>query len=65
MKTRERGLREAIRAAGNLSELARRLGLTPQAVQQWRRVPPKHIVAIEYATGVKREMLRPDLYRHY
>lgn len=42
---------------------ARALGLTPSAVSQWKRVPVKHLLAVEAATGIPRELLRPDLYR--
>jgi DNA-binding transcriptional regulator YdaS (Cro superfamily) len=60
---RDPGLRKAIEAAGSRSELARRLGISQQAVSQWRTIPPRQIVAVEQATGVPREELRPDLYR--
>ena len=46
-----------------MSELARRLKIKPQAVAAWRDIPAHHIVAVEKATGVDRERLRPDLYR--
>ena len=42
---------------------ARALGLTPGAISQWKRVPVKHLLAVEAATGIPRERLRPDLYR--
>jgi len=59
----EPGLRLAVEAAGSMSELARRLKIKPQAVAAWRDIPAHHIVAVEKATGVDRERLRPDLYR--
>ena len=59
----EDGLQKAIAAAGSQSELARRLGITPQAVQRWCSIPARHIIAIERVTGVPREVLRPELYR--
>ena len=59
----DQGLRLALEAAGGISELARRIGIARQAVQQWRRVPLDRILAVERATGVPREELRPDLYR--
>lgn len=46
--------------------LARLLGVSPQAVNQWvngnRPVPPRHVLAIEKATGVSRHELRPDVF---
>lgn len=45
------------------SALAPKIGLTPQAVSLWRRVPAERVVAVEAATGIPRERLRPDLYR--
>jgi DNA-binding transcriptional regulator YdaS (Cro superfamily) len=29
---------------------------------QWKRVPPTRVLAVEAATGVPKELLRPDLY---
>jgi|GEM_PF-1445168 len=58
------GLRLAVEAVGgNMSELARALDITPQAVSLWDDIPFRRIVAIERATKVPRERLRPDLYR--
>jgi DNA-binding transcriptional regulator YdaS (Cro superfamily) len=57
------GLTRAIETAGSMGKLARILGISQQAVSQWREVPTRHIIAIERATGVPREVLRPDLYR--
>lgn len=66
----ERGLRidalaRAAEAVGGGSKLAEILGLTRQAIYQWRQVPAERLVEIEEATGgrVTREELRPDLYR--
>jgi len=46
--------------------LARLLGVSPQAVNQWvngnRPVPSRHVLAIERATGVSRHALRPDVF---
>jgi DNA-binding transcriptional regulator YdaS (Cro superfamily) len=57
-------LKEAIKLAGGQSELSRRLGLTPQAVQSWtiHGIPAKWVIRVEKETGVSRHELRPDIY---
>lgn len=56
------GLERAIRAVGGITELARRIGISQPSVSNWQRVPAGRVVAVEAATGVRREILRPDLY---
>jgi DNA-binding transcriptional regulator YdaS (Cro superfamily) len=57
------GLKQAISVAGSIGKLGRILGISQQAISKWRWVPARHIIAVERATGVPREVLRPDLYR--
>jgi TorA maturation chaperone TorD len=59
---RDPGLSEAIRNAGGVSELARRLGISQPSVSNWNRVPAERVLDVEAATGVERVVLRPDLY---
>jgi TorA maturation chaperone TorD len=59
---RDHGLNEAIRAAGGVSELARRIGISQPSVSNWNRVPAERVLEVEAATGVERVVLRPDLY---
>src|SRR4029078_3734527 len=59
---RDTGLDEAIRAAGGVGALARKLGISQPSVSNWTRIPADRIVAVELATGVGRAVLRPDLY---
>jgi TorA maturation chaperone TorD len=59
---RDRGLDEAIHAAGGVTELARRIGIAQPSVSNWDRVPADRVVAVEKATGVLRARLRPDLF---
>lgn len=59
-------LDRAINHAGGLSALAKKIGLTPQAVCNWRHrgVPPERCVDIEMVTNQKvtRRHLRPDIF---
>lgn len=48
--------------AGGQAELAKRIGVTAQAISQWDEVPPLRVLAVEAASGVSRHELRPDLY---
>lgn len=58
----DEALDRAKKAVGGSSELGRRIGVTSQAVSQWRRVPAERVLDVERATGVPRHHLRPDLY---
>lgn len=58
----DHGLEQAIRAAGGVSELARKIGISQPSVSKWVRVPAERVLAVEAATGVERAILRPDLY---
>ena len=57
------GLKRAIAVAGSIGKLGRLLGISQQAISKWQQIPAGQIVAVERATGVPREVLRPDLYR--
>jgi len=59
---RDQGLAEAIRAAGGVGALARKIGIAQPSVSNWTRVPAERVVAVETATSVHRALLRPDLY---
>jgi DNA-binding transcriptional regulator YdaS (Cro superfamily) len=41
--------------------LAEKLGITLQAVVQWRRVPPARLSEVSKITGIPMKELRPDL----
>jgi DNA-binding transcriptional regulator YdaS (Cro superfamily) len=56
------GLLAAVKAAGNFARLAEAVNTTIQNVWQWHRVPAGRVLDVEHATGVPREVLRPDLY---
>lgn len=58
-------VKRAIRKVGSQSNLARLVGVTPQAVQQWtaaNRVSVRKVLDVEKATGISRHDLRPDIY---
>ncbi len=47
-----------------LIDLATHLGIDKSAVTRWhyRQVPADRVLQVERATGIKRKLLRPDLY---
>jgi DNA-binding transcriptional regulator YdaS (Cro superfamily) len=55
-------LERAIAVAGSESALAREIGVTSQAVSQWKRVPAERCPAVSRATGIALHDLRPDIY---
>jgi TorA maturation chaperone TorD len=59
-------LERAVELAGGQSALARAIGKSQSHIWHWlkvaKRVPAEAAVAIEKATGVTRQELRPDLY---
>ena len=57
------GLRRAAKAAGSKVALAKMLGITPQSLTKWRRIPRKTNHPDRACTGVPREFLAPELYR--
>jgi TorA maturation chaperone TorD len=59
---RDDGLDRAIDAAGGIAQLARKIGISQPSVSNWTRVPAQRVIAVEAATGVPRNDLRPDLY---
>jgi TorA maturation chaperone TorD len=59
---RNPGLDQAIRAAGGVSALARKIGISQPSLSNWSRVPAERVLAVESLTGIDRAVLRPDLY---
>src|SRR5258708_21284416 len=62
---RDMGLDEAIRAAGGVSALARKIGISQTSSSNWPRVPAERVLSVESATGIDRAILRPDLYAQH
>lgn len=62
--TPQEALKQAIETCGGEAVLARHVGVTPQAVNQWDVSPPLRVLEIERATNgaIQRHQLRPDLY---
>jgi len=62
---RDPGLDEALRAAGGVGSLARKIGISQPSVSNWSRIPAERVLSVEAATGVSRTTLRPDLYAEH
>ena len=61
-KKDDEGLKLAIEAAGSAEALAGGLGITPQAISQWKQIPLARVPAIERQFGVSRHLQRPDFF---
>jgi TorA maturation chaperone TorD len=59
---RHSGLDQAIRAAGGVGALARKIGISQPSLSNWERVPAERVLTVESITGIDRALLRPDLY---
>ena len=53
-------LHKAIHNAGGPSAVARKLGITPQAISQWTACPLERVIELEALSGVSRFDLSPD-----
>jgi DNA-binding transcriptional regulator YdaS (Cro superfamily) len=54
-----------ISRVGNLTKVAELCHVAPSTVHYWRlkgRVPAEHVVTLESASGVPRNVIRPDLF---
>jgi DNA-binding transcriptional regulator YdaS (Cro superfamily) len=65
MNKRDPILKEVFEKAGGVSRLARRLGITRQAVSIWRQVPAWHVPRVSAITSIAPNKLRPDIYLLY
>ncbi|WEQ51183.1 hypothetical protein LV478_11645 [Komagataeibacter oboediens] len=55
---------ELIARVGGPSRISQALGLRAHTTpMRWKTIPDHYVVAIEAATGIPREELRPDLFR--
>ena len=55
-------LKRAIDRVGSKNDFAAQLGISPQAISQWRAVPIMRVLEVEKLTGIPRHELRPDVY---
>jgi len=62
MKERNQILTTVFARNGNLSNLARKLGITRQAVSKWRQIPVEHVHVIAKMSKMTPEELRPDIF---
>jgi DNA-binding transcriptional regulator YdaS (Cro superfamily) len=56
-------IREAAGKVGGIPKLARRLGVSRQAIYQWTEVPVERAADLERVTGIPRSRFRPDLFK--
>ena len=59
---RDRIMRRIYAERGLATRIAAELGLTYQAVQQWKRVPPEHVMSVAAILGIRPEDIRPDIF---
>jgi len=62
MEAQSTPLDRVVAAVGSKNELAAQLGITAQAISQWRRVPTMRVLEVERLSGIPRHELRPDVY---
>ena len=63
IKQRDAGLAAVLKKRGAAVRIASELGITPQAINGWSRVPANRVIDVERITGVPRHVQRPDVFR--
>lgn len=58
----KKSLTKIIEQAGGSSAVGRALGISPQAVSQWRKCPAERARGLAALAGVHPHEIRPDLY---
>jgi DNA-binding transcriptional regulator YdaS (Cro superfamily) len=58
----DRAIRKIRKTRGLSMRIAEKLGIRPQAVHAWRRVPITRVLDVERITGLSRHYLRPEIY---
>lgn len=57
-----KGLRQALEAAGGYPQLGKALGVSRQSVHKWEAVPDRFAVTVEQLYGIPRAIVAPHLY---
>lgn len=65
MKETDPIILDVLKACGGPSKIAKELGITRQAVSQWRQVPLKYVRFFAQRTGFSPSVLRPDIFAHF
>jgi len=60
---RDHVMRRVYKERGLASILAREVGITPRAVQQWKKVPPEHVMTLAPILEMTPEQIRPDIFK--
>lgn len=55
-------IRDIIRRAGGVTNVAAACGITHASVSVWTRVPPRHVRTVAAMTGIPPHELRPDIF---
>lgn len=53
---------EAVKKKIRVTKLAAELGITSGAVSQWKEVPAERVGEVARATGLRPEVIRPDIF---
>jgi DNA-binding transcriptional regulator YdaS (Cro superfamily) len=56
-------MRRVYKTRGLASAIAREVGVTPKAVQQWKKVPPHWVQTVADIINMKPEDIRPDIFK--
>jgi DNA-binding transcriptional regulator YdaS (Cro superfamily) len=59
---RQLACRVAVVAAGGPKKLAKKIGISSQAISKWRVVPSERVLEVERYSGISRHTLRPDTF---
>ena len=61
-RERDVALQHIFAKRGAAVRIATEIGITPQAVSNWKIVPAERVLDVERVTGVPRHVIRPDIY---
>jgi len=55
-------IKKIIKTLGGPTIIGRRCNRTSQAVSQWTKVPPEHVLTLESMGKLTRYQIRPDIF---